>query len=336
MTDKVRIALIGGGLQAQTAYLPYLRKNRHVTIKALCDTDEAKLHALKLRFEIETVTTSYNRILNDESIDAVIITAPNYLHHPMALAALDYGKHVMLELPMALNSEQAEEMVTKAKEKKLLLALAHSNHFRPDTILMRQLMERKEIGRLTYAKTGWLRSTEKWHLTGWRKEHLSAGGGAFLTLGIPIIDMSLFVIGNRTVTAISGTAFKRNAEIEVEDSAVAQLRFADNAMLTLEVSWILHQPRDILYLNVYGTKGAALINPLEIHREMFNRLVNVAPSIDAKTIKPCSYQGQINAFVAAIVEDKPYPIPLNAGLLLTKISDAFYRSVDEGKEITLN
>ncbi|TET21746.1 MAG: Gfo/Idh/MocA family oxidoreductase [Candidatus Stahlbacteria bacterium] len=335
MADKLNIALVGCGARAQTAHLPYLRKNPHVKISALCDTDEAKLAALKDRYAAEKIATSYNEILNDPSIDAVVITTPPHLHHPMALAALDYGKHVFVEMPIALNEAQTKEMISKSRRKKLVLAVAHDDHFRPDAILMRQFMERKEVGELTYAKTGWLRSAQRWGHPGWQEESLKSGSGAFLTLGIPLIDLALFVLGERQPSAISGMAFKRSPDLETEDTAVAQIRFTDDTILVVEVSWILHEPRDVLYLNAYGTKGAALFNPLEIHKEMFGRLVNVAPAMNKKTLGPTSYQGQINAFVSAVMGKAPFPVPIEDALLLARISDGFYRSVKERKEIPL-
>lgn len=333
--DSLNVAVVGCGVRAQTAHLPYLKKNHRVTLAALCDRDEAKLAALGERYKVNKLPTSYNDILTDSSIDAVVITTPNYLHQPMALAALDYGKNVLVELPLATDEEKAKEVISRAKRKRRVLAVAHTEHFRSDAILLHQIINRKEIGSMTYAKTGWLRSTQKWNLVGWRRDKLTSGGGVFLTLGLPLLDLDLFALGERKPVAISGMAFKREAGLEVEDSAVAQIRFDDGTILVLEVSWILHEPRDVLYLNVYGTKGAALLNPFEIHKEMFSRLVNVAPAINKKNVYPSSFQAQANAFVTAALGEAPYPVPIEDALMLTRLADAFYRSVKEGKEIPL-
>ncbi len=336
MADKLNVAIVGCGSRAQTAHLPYLKKNPRVVVRTLCDPDEAKLVGLGDRYRPEKITTDYNEILRDQEVDAVVISTPNFLHHPMAMAALDYGKHVLVELPMALDETRARELISHSKAKKKVLAVAHTEHFRPDAILMRQLVERKEIGQVTYAKTGWLRSTQKWNLVGWRRDKLSSGGGAFFTLGVPLIDLALFILGDRVPVTISGMAFKRDPEMEVEDSAVAQMRFSDNTILIIEVSWILHEQRDVLYMNIYGTKGAALLTPFEIHKEMFNRLVNVAPAVNKKGVYQSSYQAQANAFVSASLKNAKYPIPLEDALLLNKLTDAFYRSVKEQKEVPLS
>lgn len=336
MADKLRIAVVGCGSRAQTVHLPYLKKNPRVIIRAICDSDEAKLSWLADRYHPEVATTDYNEILRDKETDAVVISSPNYLHHPMAVAALDYSKHVLVEMPMALDEAHARELISHSRNRKRVLAVAHTEHFRPDAILMRQLVERNEIGQVTYAKTGWLRSAQKWSLVGWRREKLYSGGGAFLTLGVPLLDLSLFILGDREPLSISGMAFKRDPEMEVEDSAVAQLRFADNTVLTIEVSWIIHELRDILYFNIYGTKGAALLAPFEIHKEMFSRLVNVAPALNKKNVYPSSYQTQANAFVSAALKNTKYPVPLEDALLLNRITDAFYKSVKERKEVSLS
>jgi len=335
MVKNLRVAVVGCGARAQTAHLPYLKKNKRVEIVTMCDKDEAKLAALKDRYKPDRIVTTFSKILKDDTIDAVVVTTPTYLHHPMVLAALDYGKHVFVEIPVAVDTTQVKEMISKSKRVKRVLAAAHDVHFRPDSILLRQLIERKEVGDITYAKTGWLRSAQKWNMTGARLESLTKGGGAFMTLGTALLDLALFITGERTPRSVSGMAFKRDSKLAAEDSAVAQIRFTDDTVLVIEVSWTLHQPRDLLYLNVYGTKGAALFNPLEIHKEMFSRLVNVAPSINKKSCYPTSYQGQTNAFVAAALEETPFPVPLTDSLLLTRICDAFYRSVAEKKEVVL-
>lgn len=335
MPDKLNLALVGCGARAQTAHLPYLKKNPRVNIAALCDRDEVKLARLTERYKADKACTTYNEILNDPAIEAVVITTPPHLHHPMALAALDYGKHVFVEMPIALTESQAGEMISKSKRKRRVLAVAHDDHFRPDAILMRQFMERNEVGELTYAKTGWLRSANRWGRIDWQHEKLKQGSGAFLTLGIPVIDLALFVLGERKPCAVSGMAYKRSPELEAEDTAVAQIRFTDDTVLVVEVSWILREPRDILYLNAYGTKGAALFNPLEIQKEMFNRLVNVAPAMEKKTLAPTSYQGQLNAFINAVMAKTPFPVPLEDALLLARIADGFYRSVAARKEVPL-
>ncbi len=335
MADKLNVAVVGCGARAQTAHLPYLKKNPRVKIAALCDTDEVKLASLGERYKVGSGSTTYNEILNDPSIDAVVITTPTHLHHPMALAALDYGKHVFVEMPIALTEAQAREMIGASRRKKRVLAVAHNDHFRPDAILMRQFMERKEVGNLMYAKTGWLRSAQRWGRKEYQEERLKSGSGAFLTLGIPVIDLALFVLGEPEPISITGMAFRRTPDLEAEDSAVTQIRFSDDTLLLVEVSWILHEARDILYLNAYGTKGAALFNPLEIQKEMFGRLVNVAPAMNKKNLGPTSYQGQINAFVSAATGKAPFPVPLDDAFLLTRIGDGFYRSVSQRKEVQL-
>jgi ornithine cyclodeaminase/alanine dehydrogenase-like protein (mu-crystallin family) len=128
MADKINVAVVGCGARAQTAHLPYLKKNQYVNIAALCDRDEAKLAALRERYETARIVATYNEVLKDDSIDAVIITTPTYLHHPMVMAGLDYGKHVFVELPMGIDEDQIKEMIEHATSKNRILAVAHNDH----------------------------------------------------------------------------------------------------------------------------------------------------------------------------------------------------------------
>lgn len=335
MRDKVRVGVVGCGVRTQIAHLPALKRNKRVKVVTLCDSDIRKLEFLGEKYGVKKREPDFEKVIQDPELDALIIATPNYLHSPMTLAALEYGKDVLCELPMALNSKEAEEMIRKAKRKKRRLAVCLTYRFRPDVKTLKRFIDSGELGRLYYAKAGWLRGREDWPLQDWRRERLRSGGGAFLTLGSPILSFVFWLLGKRPLSII-GSLHKPEFSSEIEDSAFAFLRLEDGLTLTLEVGWSMLQEKEFNYLNIFGERGASLLNPLQIHREMHGHLVNVTPSIERKNFYKTAYQEEIDSFIDSIIGDKRPLFPPEEGLLVVKVSDAFYESVTLNREVMLH
>ena len=335
MRDKVRIGVIGCGVRAQISHLPALKKNKRVEIAALCDSDIRKLEYLGEKYEVKKRESNFDRIVQDPDLDALIIATPNYLHSPMTLAALEYGKDVLCELPMALNSKEAEEMIKRAKRKKRKLAVCLTYRFRPDVKTLKKFVDSGELGNIYYAKAGWLRGRDDWPLQDWRREKLRSGGGAFLTLGTSMLSFVFWLFGRKPISVI-GSLHKPEFSSEIEDSAFAFIRLEKGLTFTLEVGWSILREKEFTYLNIFGERGASLLNPLEIHREMHGHLVNVTPSLEKKNFYKVAYQEEIDAFVDTIIDRKELPFPPEDGLLITRVVDAFYESAVSNREITVS
>lgn len=335
MKDKVRLAVIGCGAQAQLAHIPAIKKNNNAELVALCDIDERKLDSLATKLGIKKRYHDIESLVKDPEIDAVIITTPNYLHMPMTIAALEYDKDVLCEMPMALTAKDGKEMVATAKKRRRRLGVCINYRFRPDIQLINDFIKRDELGEIYYAKAGWLRGRAEWALTGWRKERLRAGGGAFLSLGVHILGFAIWLLDKTRPLSILGTVYKRDPQAEVEDTAFAFMRFERNVALTVEVGWSLLMERDLTYFNIFGNKGAAIINPLQIHKEMHGHLVNVTPSLEGKDFYRTAYQRQIDSFVEAILKNEEPVLKGEDGLLINQITDAFYQSVVSKREETI-
>jgi predicted dehydrogenase len=336
MNKKLRIGIIGCGTQAQLNHIPALKKNHSCEIVALCDTDVRKLNLLGTRLNIKKRYDDFDDIRNDKEIDAVVIATPNYLHAPMAIGAMEYGKDVLCEMPMAVNRSEASAMVEAAKREKRKLVPCLNDRLRPDVRTIKKFIDGGELGSVYYTKAGLLRGKTEWSLSSWWGEKLRAGGGAFLSLGSQILDFALSLLEPAKPMSIVGTLYKREVISEVEDTAFAMLRFSQDLVLTIEVGWSLLLEKDFTYFNIFGNKGAALLNPIQIHREMHGHLVNVTPSLQEKDFHRASFQLLVDLFVDAIVKGIDCPIKCEDGLLINQIIDAFYQSANTKKEVTIS
>lgn len=337
MKDKVKVGIVGCGVQTQLVYLPALKKNKQAEVVALCDTDLRKLNHLCTRFNVPHHFLDFERFIDDAEMDAVIIATPNYLHCPMALGALEYDKDVLVETPMAINSQEAKKMVDLAVKKKRVLMPALYQRIRQDVQMIKNFIDGGELGLIYYSKAGWLRGRLEWAMSGWWAEQMRAGGGAFLSLGSQILDIATYFSAPTAPVSIVGTGHKRNEKSQVEDSAFALIRFPKDQILTIEVGFSVLQEKDFSYYNAFGHKGAALLNPVSINREMHGHLVNVTPKsmLGQKDYVRQAYNLLVDVFIDGIAKDIELPIKPQDGLLISKITDAFYKSLKTQKEAVI-
>ncbi len=302
----------------------------------MCDTDIRKTEFLKERYKAERVTEDANDCIEAEDIDALIIATPTYLHYPLAVAGLEYDKDVFVEVPVSISAKEAKEIYEKAERKKRIVAVGLWHRLREDVELLRTFVEKKELGDIFYAKAGWLRSFEEWPLTGWRRDKMRAGGGVFLSIATLVLDFSLYITGDKKPLFITGVGFKRDKELPFEDTAIATMRFEDNSLLSVEVGWHPAK-RDILYFNLYGSKGTARLFPLEIYKEIYGRLSNVTPGLPSlKQIYLNAFEKQMKLFVDSVMQRKPYPLSSNVVLNICSIVDGFYKSWEKKEEVSIS
>lgn len=335
MRQRLRVAVAGCGAQAQLVYIPALKAHRSVELVALCDPDVRKLNHLCLQHSVPRRFVDFDSLRKDDGIDAVLVATPNHLHAPMAIAALHSGKDVLCEVPMALNADEAGQMVETAVREKRRLMPCLATRLRPDVQTVRRFIEGGELGRLYYCKTGWLQGREAWSTSGWRGQLRRAGGGAFLSLATALLDSSLWLLAPARPVSVVGVAHRRDPHAEVEDTAFAMIRFDSGLLHTVEVGWSLLMEKDFTYFNVFGSAGAALLNPITIHKEMHGHLVNVTPQLQTKGMMRAAYNRLIDDWVSSLLEDVPPQVTAADGLLISRLADAFYASHSTRTEVPL-
>jgi predicted dehydrogenase len=331
----LRIGLIGVGGAAQVSHIPALKKIEDVELVALCDRDPEKVNRVAQKFQVPRSTNRLDDLLEDESIDAIDICTPNFLHAPMAIAALEAGKHVLCERPLARSAEEARQMVRAARKADRVLMCSLQHRFRADAALLRKFVEKGDLGDIFYSKAGWLRQRTEWDSDEWRRQRRESGGGVVLDLGFQMLDLSLWVLGGPKVASVTASVH-RQKKGEVEDSATAFLRLETGATLTLELTWGLLMEKDFAYVNLFGSGGAALLNPFRLHKGMHGALVNVTPNLDTlRNQYKQSIEGQIAHFADALRKGQRPVGDAEEILPVMELMDAIYRSADQGKEVKL-
>jgi predicted dehydrogenase len=339
MTDKkVKIALVGAGHIAQVAHIPAYKLNANLDLVAVVDDDPVKAEIVQQQCGFVEWYEDFSEMLRKADVNAVDICTPNYLHAPMAIAALRSGRDVLCEKPLARNMAEAVQMVETAESNGRILMAAMNNRFREDVSVLQRFIKGKELGNVHFVKAGWLRNAKGWEARRWFTERSKAGGGALLDLGTALLDLAIWSAGLRAPAAVTASVFGRKGRGGVEDSACAMVRFAGGSAVMLEVSWNLREPRTNTYLHVYGSNGAAMLNPLRVHKIIHDVLVNVTPAIEASGHQyfKQSYQSEIDHFVDC-VRTRKKPIASGRDALgVLRIVEAMYESAGSGREVALD
>ncbi|NUN70611.1 MAG: Gfo/Idh/MocA family oxidoreductase [Bacteroidetes bacterium] len=329
--EKARIGIVGLGWISQVFHLPILTKLPDVEIACVCDRDKTRARALAEKYGIKKFYTDYNEMLAKESLDAVDVCTSTDAHKEVAIASLEAKRDVFVEKPIARKLDEAVAIAESVKKNKRKLMVGMNHRFRPDTMMLRSFIENKELGKVFYAKTGWLKRPSS--DGAWFSQKEMSGGGVILDMGIVMLDLALWMTGYPEVVRVSATNYAHKTK--VEDSSVAYLTMKNGSTITIEVSWNFHIENELYYCNIYGEQGSGKINPLMIHKEMHGNVVNVTPvkTDTSQNALKKSYENELKHFIGSVRGIHPVISTAQEAVQRMKIIDAIYRSAAKGKEI---
>jgi len=355
--EKVRVGIIGCGGIANGKHLPALSKIREVEIVGFCDLIEERAAKAAKEYGSKNakVYKDYRELLKDKSIDVVHVCTPNKSHSEISVAAMEAGKHVMCEKPMAKNAQDAEKMVETAKRTGMKLTIGYQNRFRPDSLHLKEICDRGDLGKIYCAKAHAIRrrAVPTW---GVFLDEEEQGGGPLIDIGTHALDLTLWMMNNYEPKSVVGTTYhelakKKNAanawgpwdpkKFTVEDSAFGFIIMKNGATIILESSWALNtldvgEAQTVLC----GTEGGAdMQNGLRINGEEFGRLFVKNVAVDLKGVD--FYSGEklepqdveARQWIDAVINDKDPLVKPQEAFVVTKILDAIYESARTGKQV---
>ena len=333
--DQTKVAVIGLGGVAQLIHLPNLLKVSNATISAVAEINKNRLNTIADKFNIKERYTDYKELLAKSNCDAVIIATPTSTHKEVAIECLKAKKNVLVEKPLARSYNEAKLILAAAKKYKKKLMVGMNLRFRPDAMLLRSLLSSGEIGDRFYVKCGWIRrqsSAQKWFT---RKTE--SGGGVIFDLGILLLDVSLWLLDYPSVHSVSTKNFSHNTK-DVEDTSMSFIKFKNSSVLALETSWSLVLDRDKFYVNVYGTKGYATLNPFKVYKKIDDQAMDLTPSQleSPLALFKKSYLNELKSFIGAVRGLNPVFSSGEEALSRMQIIDSMYKSALLNKEIKFN
>jgi predicted dehydrogenase len=357
MADNLRIGIIGCGIGDFHAEAYLL--DRRADVVSLTGLDIPRCLELCKKHGIPEHTANYEDLLARSDVDAVSIAVPNYLHAPIAIAALRAGKHVLLEKPIGLTAAEGEQIVAEANAAGKVLGIAFSKRYRADVELLKSQTRAGALGEIYYAKAFWMRRAGIPGLGSWFTNKGLSGGGSLIDLGVHVIDMVLWLMGNPTITTVSaatyaklgpkgrghwaGHRFQHNAEnaFEVDDLATAMLRTDTGAVIQLETSWATYSSHtDDHGVVLMGDEGGAEIRIHDYQKsgalKFFSDINGVPVDTQPRTVVQHEHLQVVKRFIDAITLGVPMSPSGQEGVDRARIIDSIYESAALGHEITIN
>lgn len=358
MAEKVRVGIVGCGGIANGKHLPSLSLLSQVQIVGFCDIiEERAAKAAKEYGEKKAaVVTDYRKLLDDKTIDVIHVCTPNDSHAEIAIAAMEAGKHVMSEKPMAKTAADARRMVEAAKRTKRKLTVGYQSRYRSDSQYLHRYCREGGLGDIYYAKAHAIRrrAVPTW---GVFLDEQKQGGGPLIDIGTHALDLTLWMMDNYKPKLVVGSAYKKLSQREnaanawgpwdpkkftVEDSAFGFITMQDGATITLEASWALNTLQvDEAKCTLCGTEGGAdMIGGLRINGENYSRLYETrielgaggAAFYEGKSETPEAFEAR--QWIEAILTDtQPTVLPEQA-CVVSEILEAIYTSSATGKPVT--
>ena len=350
---RIKVGVIGTG-SISVEHLNAYKKLPEAELYALCDLNEELLQKRGEEYGVDRLYTNFEDMLKLKELDAVSVCAWNAAHAPLAIAALKAGKHVLCEKPMALNSKQAEQMLAAAKESGKLLMIGFVRRFGNDCEILKDFIRQGAFGDIYYAKATYLR--RKGNPGGWFGDKSRSGGGPLIDLGVHVIDLTRYLMGNPKPVSVYGATFQKLFDrrdvksdpgyrssgatdhdiCDVEDLASAMIRYDNGAVVTVEASFSLNIAKPVGRIELFGTKAGAKLEPeLEIYTEMNGYMADVTLPMRTSLSFDGLFLNEITHFLHCIRTGEPCMSPAEDGVTLMKILDAIYESATTGHEVLL-
>ncbi|MBI4543134.1 MAG: Gfo/Idh/MocA family oxidoreductase [Gemmatimonadetes bacterium] len=337
-SPEIRIGMVGAGAIAQIAHLPVLRKMKGVEIVGICDNDGPKARALAQRLGVGAAFTDIEELLEFAKVDAVAICTPNHLHEAHALSALAAGAHLLVERPLALTSAGVARVLRAAERSKKQVLVAMNYRFRSDVQAVAGFLAGGELGTLATIRCGWHVFRAARQQLGWRSRRAESGGGVIMDLGLPMLDLALWLAGHPTVERVSAHLDRPRGGggSQVDEVGAAQLFCQGGLSIFCDVSWRYVGEGERTWLDVQAAKGSASISPLRVFKELHGAPVDVTPKGAAgrEHVFTASYRSEWAYFLAALRGEVAMEPP-NDQLHLLKVVEAIYRSADEQRDVKL-
>ncbi|OUL08185.1 oxidoreductase [Sedimentibacter sp. SX930] len=361
--NKLKFGIIGCGGIANGKHFPALAKlSDKVEIVAFCDTviERAEKAAKEYGTADALVTEDYKALLAREDIDVIHVLTPNISHSYITVDALEAGKHVMCEKPMAINYAEAKEMLDAAQRTGKKLTIGYQNRFRADSLATYDACSKGELGDIYFAKAHAIRrkGVPTW---GVFPDKSKQGGGPLIDIGTHALDLTLWYMNNYKPKSVLGSTYQKLKDnpmanmfgpwnpdtFETEDSAFGLIKMENGATIFLEAAWALNMinPKEA-QVTLCGTEGGAEMfgkafidqGYVVFNKAAHNQLEQTQPSdaggvfgFEGATLE--QRDAEAKQWVDAILNDTDPMVKPEQAIVVTQILEAIYKSAETGQVV---
>ncbi len=326
---KMKVAIIGGGGIANSHVGGYKNNSNAAELVAVCDVNEEAAKAFAAKHGIPDVYSDVQKLLAQPEIEAVSICTPNFLHAPLSIQALEAGKNVLCEKPMATTVTDAQKMKATADSTGKVLYIGFNHRFIGKFHLAKTLLDGGEFGRLLVARVAIGHNMYARLDSTWFAQKDRSGGGTFIDNGVHMIDMLRWYGGS--ITSVSGQAHGlKLKQGDVEDNAIGLFTLGNGGMASLQCSWTWPGGYSLLF-HMICENGTIDLSTNDV-------IVQRTGSEESETLTPPpmdAWSEEVKHFLAASRgEEAPFVRP-DDGIEAVKVAVACYESSSTGRTVQL-
>ena len=326
--EPLRTAVIGVGVVGKAHARRLASGAAGVTLIAVADQNTEAVRAVGNEYGVDAGTVT--EVLGRDDVDAVIIAVPSGLHASVAVAALDAGKHVLLEKPIDVTVESADEIIDAEKRSGRTLSIVSQRRFAPENQFVFPAIRDGRLGRITSAsiEVALWRTQEYYDSGAWRGTWALDGGGALMNQGVHLVDLALWLLGEvEEVYAHAGLL--AHEHIEVEDTVTVTARMRSGALLTFLATTAAYDGLPIRY-TVLGDGGSVVVEAERITH--FTSATEVAPPVfDGRPVD--QQLAQLTDFVTAVRTPKAPLVTSAQARAAVSFIEAVYQSARTGAPV---
>lgn len=352
MSDKVKVGIIGVG-QIGKAHINQYCKMPNVEIVAVADINEAEAKRVAESAGVKRVFTNFRDLLKVDEIEAVDVCLHNNLHAPVSIAAMEAGKHVYCEKPLAGSLADAKAMVEASRRTGRKLAMQVSTLFSKETKAAKRLIDEGHLGKIYYVKSSYYRRRGRPYVDGYGTSNFVqkeiAAGGALYDMGIYHIVQILYLLNNPKVLTVSGATHqeipmyedrRKNGRYSVEELGLGFVRLEGGISFFIEEAWAINLGGTD-GSKIAGSKGGITLEPFAFHTTLADMEMNGTFDLGAADFRwhSClpnfdAYDGPQQHWIAALQGRVPLIDTAGLGVAMMRIAEGIYLSQKLGREVT--
>lgn len=270
----LKVGIVGCGNIAYSCHLAAYTGNSDVQVAALCDINPKQFDRFEKKLGKKPKYTDYREMIEREELDFVDICTPNYLHAEIAIFAMEHGLHAFSEKPDTISVEDALKMKETQERTGRHLMVMRNNRYWYSTKVLKKMIENGEFGEIYTGRCGWIRRRGIPGKGGWFTTKSQSGGGPLIDLGVHMIDLAIYLMGNPRAVSVTGSVYTKFADddakqdsvhanfgqavaggtFDVEDLATGFIKFENGASLQIEFSWASNIEKEKNFVELRGTK----------------------------------------------------------------------------------
>ena len=340
----MHIGILGGG-NISESHLKAALEIEDLEVSAVCGQNQQKVEKLASHCQAATYSETAE-FLKHRPMDLVAIGSPSGLHGEQGIAAAKAGLHVLVEKPLEINTERADQLISECDRAKVKLGIFFQDRVAPDSRRLKKLINNGELGRISLATAHvkWYRPPEYYGDSRWRGTWALDGGGAVMNQAIHTVDLLLWLLGDvRCVTALTKTQLH---DIEVEDTAVALWEFKSGALGTFEATTAAFpgQPRRLFVSGSEGTVTFEHDRIVSFDLHSGHDASDQEPAAEGRNLSESSpvvsdvtgHREILRDFIDAIRLDRPPICDGREGRRSVELVEAIYRSARERTTVSLS